>query len=382
MWTIVNLVDRFCDRYDFYIVTRNHDGRTDLSPYPNVKSDGWNDVGNARVFYASSSTLNTRQAAILLEEVQADLVFLNSVFSTPVLVFLNARRKGLINDIPVILAPCGELSTAALGLKSLKKKTFLRYARMFGLYRDIIWKATTDLEDAEIRKQIGNDVDVMVAPDLAPRSIVPAFDLNAKPVKRAGEAVFCFVSRLTRKKNLLYLLERLTKLDAGKITLRLIGPIEDEEYWAECKSVMEKLPPNVTMKIYGALPQPQILDLLFESHFFVLPTLNENFGYVFVEALAAGCPLLISDQTVWSGVRDSDAGWIAPLDETASWEGYLHEAVTMDTETYAKMAATARSYAVEWLSRPEHDEMTERVLARALDSGPSGRVRRKRTALL
>ena len=30
MWTVVNLVERFSDVYEFYVVTRNHDGKADF----------------------------------------------------------------------------------------------------------------------------------------------------------------------------------------------------------------------------------------------------------------------------------------------------------------------------------------------------------------
>jgi glycosyltransferase involved in cell wall biosynthesis len=42
---------------------------------------------------------------------------------------------------------------------------------------------------------------------------------------------------------------------------------------------------------------------MFEYDFFVLPTIGENFGYVFLEALAAGCPLITSDRTPWTTLR-------------------------------------------------------------------------------
>ena len=46
MWTVVNLVDRFCDRYDFFVVTRNYDSKGDTVPYTSVETDVWNKVGS------------------------------------------------------------------------------------------------------------------------------------------------------------------------------------------------------------------------------------------------------------------------------------------------------------------------------------------------
>ena len=53
---------------------------------------------------------------------------------------------------------------------------------------------------------------------------------------------------------------------------------------------------------------------LFEYHFFILPTLGENFGHVFIEALAAGCPLIISNRTPWLELEKKGIGWDIPLE--------------------------------------------------------------------
>ena len=51
------------------------------------------------------------------------------------------------------------------------------------------------------------------------------------------------------------------------------------------------------------------------SHLFALLTLGENFGHAIGEALRAGCPVLISDQTPWTDVVATGAGVV--LDEPA-----------------------------------------------------------------
>jgi hypothetical protein len=152
MWTLVNLVDRFCDRYDFFIVTRNYDSKGDKTPYTTVKSDEWNTTGNARVFYFSARNFKQAKFAELVDEVAPDAFFLNSAFATPVVKFLTARRKKMFADIPLILAPCGEFSRGALSVRPLKKKIFLQYAKTVGLYENIVWKASFEEEKEKSNK--------------------------------------------------------------------------------------------------------------------------------------------------------------------------------------------------------------------------------------
>ena len=368
MWTVVNLVDRFSDRYDFFVVTRNYESKGDRMPYTSVHSDAWNQVGNAKVWYFSQATFSVEVFAGIVREINPDAVFLNSALSTPVVKFLTARRKGLIDPIPVVLAPCGEMSAGALSLKPVKKKLFLLYASTVELYKDVIWKASFESEKDEIRQVIGVDTEVWVAPDLAPKTILPDYDSQNKTKKEKGTARFAFLSRLTRKKNIHYFLERLKDIRKGEVQFDLIGPFEDEGYWEQCQGVIRELPPNVTVNAVGSFPdQTDALRKLSESHFFVLPTLNENFGYVFIEALAAGCPLLVSDNTVWKDLEHREVGWQIPLEETDAWIEQINKCVDMEATRYEQMSANARSYALDWLGDVETENATARVLDRALN---------------
>ena len=119
---------------------------------------------------------------------------------------------------------------------------FLTSAKLTGLYRDVVWRASFESDAEEIKSAIGQDIEIMCAPDLPPKSILPDFDLSSKAPKRSGAARFVFVSRIVRKKNLHYFLERLASYTDGEIALDVVGPIEDTEYWKTCEAAIKKLP--------------------------------------------------------------------------------------------------------------------------------------------
>lgn len=372
MWTVVNLVDRFCDQYDFYIVTRNYDSKGDTTPYTTVKSDDWNQVGNAKVYFFSKKNHTQKKFAELVNEIQPDTFFLNSAFATPVVRFLSARRKKLFADIPVILAPCGEMSKGALSLKPLKKKLFLKYAKTLNLYDGVIWKASFDSEMEEVKDVFGKDVEVMVAPDLAPKILLNDYEQSWKPKKVKGEAKFVFLSRLVRKKNIHYFLERLQSITEGDVSFDIVGPLEDQTYWQECQAIIAALPKNIKVNATGAYPlQKDALLKVCESHFFALPTLNENFGYVFIEGMAAGCPLLTSDRTVWNDIEEKNTGWQIPLENVEEWIAKINYCINMEESEFSAMSVSARKYAENWLADPKVNEATGKVLTRALNGKKS-----------
>ncbi len=365
MWTVVNLVDHFRESYDFYIVTRNHDGKADKKPYDSVKTGEWNSVGSGKVFYLKAGQLTVRAFRDLLREVTPDIVFLNSVFSMPSITFLRARKSSRLSEIPVIVSPCGELAGATLKFKAVKKGLFLKYAKLSGLYRDVIWRASFESDAIEIRAAMGKGIEVYCAPDLPPKTILPGFNLSDKPEKRRGAVRLVFVSRLVRKKNLHYLLERLSSCTSGEIVLDVVGPIEDKEYWKECEAAAQKLPANIRLNVLGPMPYPETLARMQLAHFFVLPTLTENFGYVFIEALACGCPLLISNRTVWGEVTQKGSGWAVPLEDPIAWDAAIRDCVKMEQERFSQMAKSAREHALACLADPEIERATARLLDRA-----------------
>ena len=53
--------------------------------------------------------------------------------------------------------------------------------------------------------------------------------------------------------------------------------------------------------------------MLGKHHVFLFPTLGENFGQVILEAMTAGCAILISDATPWRGLQEKGYGWELPL---------------------------------------------------------------------
>lgn len=366
MWAVKNIIERFGDVYDFFVVTRNHDGRDDLTPYTTVQTDSWNDVGVAQVFYVAPRKITSRRLGDLINEVKPDAVFLNSVFSKPVVMFLLARKRGLFRNIPVIIASCGELTPAALKMKRAKKAAYLTAAKALGLYNGLIWRASFAEEKAEIEKIFGFGCEIQLAPDLTPKTILPNYEQSEKPPKSSGHVKFIFVSRITRKKNLLFFLKVLQKCTTGKINLEIVGTAEDAGYWEECRRAIAGLSDNIEVSISGPVGNAEALKKLANSHFFALPTLNENFGYVCIEALAAGCPLLLSDQTVWSGLEERGLGWNLPLNDEQGWLGAVESAVMMNAEQFETMSRNARQFAVAWLADTSIEQATADLLSTAV----------------
>lgn len=361
MRTVVNTVDKLQEKFDFRIITRDYDGKLDKTSYTNVKINHWNDLQGAKVFYLSKDTYKLTKILKLVNEVKPEKIYTNSFFSTLAVCVLFLRAFRLIRGIDLIVAPCGELSVDALRLKPLKKRIYIAAVKAFGLNRNIIWKASTALEVPQINRVKGSTGIVKIAPDLLPASILSNYESDLKLKKRPGAARFVFISRFVRIKNFKWLLELLPKIE-GNLDIDIYAPLEDEQYWLECAEIINKLPHNVKVIYKGVVEHESISATLFGYHFFILPTLSENFGHICLEALGAGCPLVISDKTPWLELESKNIGWDLNLFDGQVWIDKLNICIDMGNSEYQQMSANARQFAESLVNNEKIVEATEEIL--------------------
>src|SRR5436189_2244523 len=349
MWAVRNVAARFSERYDIFIVTRDCDGKIDSTPYVKIPRNRWTERPEATVYYASPSDLNSKTFARLTEEIGPHAIYLNSVFSKVCTRLLFAQRRLRNRQIPLLIAPCGELAAAAIHLKYFRKRMFLFFAQAFGLFRFATWKAASIEESNDIKRVISVDVKISVAPELTPRDILPGFTTDEKPTTVPESVRLSYLSRVTRIKNLHYLLELLNVIDAVSIRLEVIGPADDDRYLEKCRQIADSLPSNIDVDFIGGVDHESALARVKESHFMVLPTSSENFGYAIIESMAAGCPVVLSDRVAWSDVTENNAGWRIPLEDREAWLKQLAECVSMGHEEYLRFSSSARNFAVKYL---------------------------------
>src|SRR5690606_15245644 len=84
-------------------------------------------------------------------------------------------------QIRVVVSPRGMLSPSALKIKPLKKHLFLFLSKLFGLYKQVVWHATSDKEVLEIKKHFGEKVPLNFAPNIPAKPELQDRKLTKKP---------------------------------------------------------------------------------------------------------------------------------------------------------------------------------------------------------
>lgn len=333
--SIANLVENLCDDFDFYIISNDHEFQ-ETERLSGIKQ-GWNKVGNGKVLYLRESEYSYRRFTSILDKVKADMVYLSSVFyyqmNFPAI--CAANRLG----IPIILAPRGELCEGAMKIGKTKKEIFLCIERALKIFKNTYFQATSEDEETAIKKylKISNDK-IFNLPNMACK-----VSLSSMKPKSDDCLRLVYISRLVRKKNVLFAIQQIKKCKT-KIRFDIYGPIEDKEYWEECKYELADCPDNVIIEYRGAISPGESVSVFKKYNIFVFPTLSENYGHVIAEALAAGCHLIVSKGTTpWDDIHDH-GGYALSLNDGDSWSKTIDFVSRMNEDDYLSFNQTLHKY--------------------------------------
>lgn len=337
--SIKNLTDFLGKEYNFKILTCDRD-HGDMEPYSNIKVNDWNYVGNAEVYYVPPRGFSEKLIVKLAKQV--DLVYVCGCFNDYAINTLIAKRLKKIK-VPVVVAAMGLFSPMAFRIKYPKKKLFITIFNKLGMFKNIYWSATSEMEIKEIRKQINVLSErIYIAEDL-PRKVNSTEIIKEK---ENGCLKVVWISRIAEKKNLKGAIQILQKVKAN-VEFVIYGSIHDETYWNKCLVELEKLPKNVEWKYEGNIDSEQVVEVLKPYHVFLFPTFGENYGHVIQEALSAGCAVILSDQTPWKDLEENDVGYVLPLENKAEFSKKIDLYAAMSQKEIQKVADSALKYAIK-----------------------------------
>jgi len=297
--SVFNLVETLSNNYEFYIITSAID--IDGEKLKKVTFNQWTKQGKASVLYLTKEEITASRFKKEYEFLKPSKVYLNSLFSgnftlLPLYLF---RKK-----VKTIVAPRGMLGKESLAIKSTKKVVFLTFSKIFGLYKSVIWHATSLQELKEIKTVFGNKIEYRVAKNLA---LIP---ISFTPLeKKERELSILMVGRIVPIKNIHFFLEVLGRIAPDfEIKVSLVGPTEDKGYWQECEGIISKLSKNISVVNLGAIPPIAVSKLFLSHHILVSTSLNENYGHSIAEALSFGRPAIVSNNTPWKNLTELQIG--------------------------------------------------------------------------
>lgn len=274
-----------------------------------------------------------------------DLAHIHALFSP---VSTAAATVARSQNLPYILRPLGTLDPADLQKKKQLKRI---YAALFE--RPNLAGAAaihfTSQQEAKISERFG-----LITQDL----VIPlGVDFNKNTVNsqqldnlKLPSPLLIFMSRIDPKKGLDLLLPALEKLLAEKLNFHFIlagNNPQDPDYEAKIQKQIANSSLAKHTTVTGFVSGNFKATMLEKADIFVLPSYYENFGIAVAEAMAAGTPVVISNQVhIWEEVQQAEAGWVCSC-EVAALTDTLRLALK-DASERKRRGLNAQNYALKY----------------------------------
>ncbi|MBX3359082.1 MAG: glycosyltransferase [Phycisphaeraceae bacterium] len=280
-----------------------------------------------------------------------DMVHLHEVWLPIVRVSAAAARRA---GVPYLLAPHSTLSPWSLRQKHLKKRIALALGYRTMLDRAAAIHALNQTEAALIGplalrcpvEILANGIFVQEVEPLPAKG-----DFRAAHPELGDDPYILFLARLQERKGLDFLAEAFIRMAARQPRARVVvaGPDEGcrEDFERRIRGAGLEGRVHLPGPIYGA----QKLGALVDAACFCLPSREEGFSIAVLEAMAAGCPMVLSEHCNFPEVAAGKAGHVVPLDADRLAEALA--AVLSDPAAAAEMGKRARAMVMADYTWPE-----------------------------
>lgn len=213
---------------------------------------------------------------------------------------VSANRAG----IPLVISTHGCLEPWAIGYRAWKKKIALSLYQKRDLKSASGFHATAFQEAIHLR-ELGLLQPIAVIP-VGVSLPAPFQKINGTDAGRCRTALF--LSRIHPVKGILKLLDVWAELKPDSWALMLAGK-DDQNHLKEVLAGISERGLSRSVRYVGPAYGDEKDRLFKRADLFILPSFSENFGIVVAEALSYGIPVITTDGTPWTDLRDYDCGW-------------------------------------------------------------------------
>ena len=235
-----------------------------------------------------------------------------------------------------IITPMGIYEKWSLTQKKIKKKISLNLYQKFILNRVNAIHVTSESEKESL-KTICSNKNIIKIPHGTNKIAI-----QKKKIFQGKKKKALFFSRLHKKKGISELVETWLKIDNSEWELHIYGP----DYDNFKKKINEKIKKNKSILLFE--PVFKNKDKIFQDYdLFILPSKSENFGYVILEAMQFGLPVLTTNSTPWQIIEKKNVGWIIDSD-LKDMESNLKNILSLSKEEFEKRSINAINFSEEF----------------------------------
>jgi glycosyltransferase involved in cell wall biosynthesis len=239
--------------------------------------------------------------------------------------------------VPTVLSPRGMLTCYTLDNgKTLLKKSFHRLMGKWLLQYPLLH--ATSLKEQRDILLLTRQKNIIVIPNLVH---FPGTIQTSRTVSSSNCFELLFLSRIQEKKGLELLFQAVVELSfPWRLT---VGGTGSPAYITALRQLAEKLNINESISWIGHVSNEDKYKCLANHDLLILPSHNENFGNVVLEALLSGTPVLITEGVGLSPyIRKTGLGWVSLFNKKSLIQNLIHARQDTTRRTHIQHTAPAR----------------------------------------
>ena len=217
-----------------------------------------------------------------------DLVHTHSIFLWPT---WHAARRAKSDNVPYIVSPRGMLVEDLIAAKSpVLKRSWIRLIERKNLMEASSIHFTSSAERSEAGQVLGSSLDGFVLENGTDVSDHASMQQDRVP---PTDGYVLFIGRINWKKGLDRLISSLVEMPEVRL---IIAGNDEEGYREKLNAIASKAKVVGQIEYSGFVSGAAKTELIQGARMLVLPSYNENFGNVVLEALAEGCPVVVTPE--------------------------------------------------------------------------------------
>jgi hypothetical protein len=177
-----------------------------------------------------------------------------------------------------------------------------------------------------------------------------SLNYEEKHIGKTDELVFTFMGGTRQAKGLSYVLEAFTRLSNKDTKLNIVGKdnlVQD---------IKKKYRGNI--KYWGQQLHSKIPEILSETDILLFPSLSDGFGFAAAEGMAAGCPVIASENSgIADLIEDGINGYVIPIQSTEA----LYEKMLWFVDNREKIQ-TMSDNAVRTIKKMTWEQYNQKIL--------------------
>lgn len=179
-----------------------------------------------------------------------------------------------------------------------------------------------------------------------PDSYLERYELNTKKFEDIKKWKFAYVGRLVDYKNIDATIKALSEITSIDWEFNIIG---DGAARKGLERMCKELQCESRVKFWGLVARSQVMQILSETHVFIMISTNEIFGLAYLEAMAATCITVASKEGGIDGIIvDGRNGYLCKEGNYLDLKNIIKKLTVFDKEGLIKTASLGYNTSLEY----------------------------------